>query len=348
MGRHSVELYFRLSVFRYGHVLPLQALFKFPSMMSAFPARRSGNLLVLIILASAIQANAQARTWPVDADTEVVGALEIEFARRTDTLMDIARWLSMGHFELRRANPAVDLWQPGEGTRVLIPALFVLPEGPREGIVINRAEKRLYYFHNDPDSGQRQVKTYPVGIGKQGRETPLGSGRVVNKLDNPTWYPTQGVIDDYARQGRSLARVIPPGPDNPLGEHAIVLDLPGYLLHGTNRPDGVGMRVSQGCVRLYPEHIRELVAQLPLGTDVHFVDQPIKLGKRDEKLYLKVLPDDDGNMPERATVLAAVDDWLGRRALEGAIELDTAAVDRALLAADGVTRVVGRANPPES
>ncbi len=307
------------------------------------PTCRRFLLPALCLLLSLVHAPADARTWAIDADSEVIGTLEFDFARRSDTLMDIARWVSMGHFELRRANPDVDLWQPGEGSRVLIPALFVLPDGPREGIVINRAEKRLYYFHNDPDSGQRKVTTYPVGIGKQGRETPLGSARVVAKLDNPTWYPTQGVIDDYAQHGRSLARVIPPGPDNPLGEHAIVLDLPGYLLHGTNRPDGVGMRVSQGCVRLYPEHIRELVAKVPLGTEVHFVDQPIRLGQRDGKLYLKVLPDHDGNMPERATLLAAVDEWLARRALDGAIRLDAAAIDRALLAADGVTRVVGRA-----
>jgi len=311
-------------------------------MLTARSIQTFGSLLALATLLSAIHPVAHGRTWPVDDDTEVVGALEIEFARRTDTLMDIARWLSLGHYELRRANPSVDLWQPGEGTRVLIPALFVLPEGHRDGIVINRAEKRLYYFHDDPDTGERQVTTYPIGIGKQGRETPLGSARVVTKLDNPTWYPTQGVIDDYARQGRSLARVVPPGPDNPLGAHAIVLDLPGYLLHGTNRPDGVGMRVSQGCVRLYPEHIRDLVAAVPLGTEVHFVDQPIQLGVRAEKIYLRVLPDAEGQMPARAAVMAKVEDWLASRGMTASEAVDSESIDRLIRAADGVTQAVGR------
>ncbi|MCC5865706.1 MAG: L,D-transpeptidase family protein [Wenzhouxiangella sp.] len=306
------------------------------------PSRRLILLPALCLLLSLVHFCADARTWPIEADTEVIGELELDFARRSDTLMDIARWVSMGHFELRRANPEVDLWQPGEGTRVLVPSLFVLPEGPRDGIVINRAEKRLYFFHNDPETGQRQVTTYPIGIGKQGRETPLGSARVVTKLDNPAWYPTQGVIDDYASRGEVLPRRVPPGPDNPLGDHAIVLDLPGYLLHGTNRPDGVGMRVSQGCVRLYPEHIRDLVAAVPLGTSVHFIDQPIKVGQRDGNIYLKVLPDAEGDMPRREMVLDAVNEWFRNRGPGAEKHLDAAIIDQLLQSADGITRVIGR------
>lgn len=306
------------------------------------PSRRLILLPALCLLLSLVHAPADARTWPIEADTEVIGALELDFARRSDTLMDIARWVSMGHFELRRANPEVDLWQPGEGTRVLVPSLFVLPQAPRDGIVINRAEKRLYYFHKDAQTGQLQVTTYPIGIGKQGRETPLGSARVVTKLDNPAWYPTQGVIDDYASRGEVLPRRVPPGPDNPLGDHAIVLDLPGYLLHGTNRPDGVGMRVSQGCVRLYPEHIRDLVAAVPLGTNVHFIDQPIKVGQRDGNIYLKALPDDEGVMPGRKLVMDVIDEWF--RQLEPSMvkHLDAAVIDELLQSADGITRVIGR------
>ena len=310
-------------------------------MLPSRPSRLIGSLFALTLLLGFVVVSAEARTWPVDSDTEVIGALEIEFARRSDTLMDIARWLSLGHYEIRRANPEVDQWFPGEGTRVLIPALFVLPDGPREGIVINRAEKRLYYFHDDPETGQRQVTTYPIGIGKQGRETPLGSARVTAKLDNPAWYPTQGVIDDYAARGQTLARMIPPGPDNPLGNHAIVLDLPGYLLHGTNRPDGVGMRVSQGCVRLYPEHIRDLVASVPLGTEVHFVDQPIKLGRRQGRIYLRVLPDSEGLMPARTVVMTAVVDWLERTGTLTTAAIDEERIDELLLAGNGIPRVIG-------
>jgi len=311
------------------------------------PKRKVWRPLALVVLVSTILcwSPAQSQTWPLAEDTEVVGEPKIEFARRSDTLMDIARWVSMGHHELRRANPDVDIWGPGEGTRLLVPAQFVLPDAPRDGIVVNRAEKRLYWFHQDPETGQRLVTSYPVGIGKQGRETPTGSARIVTKLDQPAWFPTQGVIDDYAAQGKTLPRVVPPGPDNPLGDHAIVLDMPGFLLHSTNRPDGVGMRVSQGCVRLYPEHIRELVAQVPVGTPVHFVDQPVKLGRRNGALYLEVLPDGDGLMPDREDVLASLAAWQRQSDFGSAWLIDHDAIDALLKAADGMARAVGHKNP---
>ncbi len=275
-----------------------------------------------------------------DLEAMVVGEIHIEHARRSDTLMDIARWLNMGYREIRRANPEVDLWIPGEGTQVLIPSMWVLPDAPRDGIVINRAEKRLYYFHNDSETGQRLMTTHPIGIGRQGRETPIGSAQVIAKLDNPAWYPTQGVIDDYASRGQQLPRMIPPGPDNPLGEHAMVLDLPGYLIHGTHRPDGVGMRVSQGCVRLYPEHIRELIHKVPLGTPVHFVDQPIKLGLRAGEIYLEVHADADGQGPDLGEVWTVIDRWLSNNGPMPASLIERREVEQVVERADGVPRVI--------
>lgn len=284
---------------------------------------------------------ATAATYTLDdAETTVVGEIHIEFARRSDTLMDIARWLNMGYREIRRANPDVDLWVPGEGTQVLIPSLWVLPDAPRGGIVINRAEKRLYYFHTSDETGERLLTTYPIGIGRQGRETPLGSARVVQKLDNPAWYPTQGVIDDYASRGIALPRVIPPGPDNPLGQHAMVLDLPGYLIHGTHRPDGVGMRVSQGCVRLYPEHIRELIHKVPIGTPVHFVEQPVKLGMRDGAVYLEIHANANGEAPEPDEVWAAIDQWLSHHGPLPATSIEKEKVEQVMDLADGVPKIV--------
>jgi L,D-transpeptidase ErfK/SrfK len=279
------------------------------------PFMRPSPLFTLLALACLIGL-AMARPAPAEpwaytpGHDQVVGEIKIEHARRSDTLMDIARWLNMGYREIRLANPQVDLWVPGEGTQVLIPSLFVLPDAPREGIVINRAEKRLYFFHQDPDTGQSLVTTRPIGIGRAGRETPVGVGRITARVDNPAWYPTAGVIADYASRGIELPRVIPPGPDNPLGEHAIVLDLPGYLIHGTNRPDGVGMRVSQGCVRMYPEHIRELIMQVEVGTPVRFVDQSIKLGERGGHLYLEVHPAHDGGVPDESQLAQALERWL--------------------------------------
>lgn len=307
--------------------------------------RRSAPALALLL--ALVTQPSLAEPWPVEPGrTQVVGELTIEHARRSDTLMDIARWLNMGYREIRLANPDVDLWNPGEGTRVLIPSLFVLPDAPMEGIVINRAEKRLYFFHEDPASGRQQVSTHPIGIGRAGRETPIGVTRVTTRLDNPAWYPTDGVIADYASRGIELPRVIPPGPDNPLGEHALVLDLPGYLIHGTNRPDGVGMRVSQGCVRMYPEQISHLIGQVQVGTSVRFVDQAIKLGEREGHLYLEVHPGGDGKLPTRAEVEAAIDQWLRAHGQRLRHDPDLAEAALILERADGVPGRVtpGRAN----
>jgi L,D-transpeptidase ErfK/SrfK len=293
------------------------------------------------VLIGMLSTTASATTLPLNgADPEVVGEIQYEYARRSDTLMDIARWLSMGYREIRRANPNVDLWIPGEGTRVLIPTLFVLPDAPREGIVINRAEKRLYYFHPDADTGQPALTTYPIGIGKAGRETPIGNATVIQRLENPAWYPTEGVRADYRSRGIELPRMVPPGPDNPLGRFALILDMDGYLIHGTHRPDGVGMRVSQGCIRLYPEHIERLVFDVPIGTPVALVDQPVKAGYRDGRLYLEIHPGHDESLPELAEVHRLVEQaWQRHRdALQAPINRDR--VEAAWQGADGVPRVI--------
>ena len=271
--------------------------------------------IVVCALLCVLPALGSATSYPLQGpDSEVIGEIRNEHARRSDTLMDIARWLSMGYREIRRANPEVDLWIPGEGTTVLIPSLFVLPDVPREGIVINRAEKRLYYYHTDPISGDPLVTTYPIGIGKAGRETPVGNATVIQRVENPAWYPTEGVRADYRSRGIELPRTVPPGPDNPLGRYALILDMDGYLIHGTHRPDGVGMRVSQGCVRMYPEHIERLVFNVPIGTPVAMIDQPVKAGYRDGQLYLEIHPDHDDKVPELAEVKWVVEKaWLRHR-----------------------------------
>jgi L,D-transpeptidase ErfK/SrfK len=297
--------------------------------------------LFILTLAGSLPLTGHAATWPMPSpDDEVIGEISYEHARRSDTLMDIARWLSMGYREIRRANPDVDLWVPGEGTRVLIPSKFVLPDGPREGIVINRAEKRLYYFRPDPETGEPAVTTYPIGIGKAGRETPVGHARVTQRLENPAWYPTEGVRADYRSRGLDLPPMVPPGPDNPLGRFALILDMPGYLIHGTHRPDGVGMRVSQGCVRLYPEHIEELVFDVPIGTPVAMIDQPVKAGYLDGRLYLEIHPGHDDSVPEMAEVRAVVERaWQRNRDRLGET-VDWQRVEEAWKNADGVPRVI--------
>ncbi len=295
---------------------------------------------IVAIMAALNPAHAGLRFELMHDQVEVVGELRTDFGRRDLTLMDIGRWNSMGYHEIRRANPDINLWNPGEGRAILIPALFVLPDGAREGMLVNRAEKRLYYFHRDA-AGRPVVTTYPIGVGIEGRETPSGArARIVRKLESPAWYPTAGVIANYKERGLYLPRRIPPGPDNPLGDHVLMLDLPGIMLHGTNRPDGVGMRVSQGCVRLFPEHIRYLVETVPLGTSVQFVDQPIKLGQRDGKVYLEVHPDADGRAPTLAEVIDEIDRWRSANRGRAGLLLDMDKVATVADAATGVPEVV--------
>jgi L,D-transpeptidase ErfK/SrfK len=222
----------------------------------------------------------------------VVGEWQVLFARYEDTFTRIARPYNVGYDELRSANPGVDQWLPGEQTPVYLPTVSVLPDAPREGIVINVAALRLFYFTADEDAaaGERTlaITTHPIGIGQIDWATPLGDATVTDKVRDPTWYPPASVRKEHAERGDPLPSIVPPGPDNPLGGHAMTLSMPGYLLHGTNKPAGVGMRVSHGCIRLYPEDIAALFERVARGTPVRIVDQPVLAGWRDGELYLEV------------------------------------------------------------
>jgi L,D-transpeptidase ErfK/SrfK len=198
-----------------------------------------------------------------------------------DTLLDIARAEELGVVELMAANPGVDPWYPGAGVKLVLPTAHLLPDAPRRGIVINLAELRLYFFH--PEKG---VFSFPIGNGREGFSTPNGETKVVRKQANPTWYPTAA----KRAEDPELPAVVPPGPDNPLGEFALYLGWPTYLVHGTHKPWGVGRRVSRGCIRMYPEDIAWLFEQVPVGIPVTVVTQPVKLGRRDGQLYIEVHP----------------------------------------------------------
>ncbi|PKL96520.1 MAG: hypothetical protein CVV18_01425 [Gammaproteobacteria bacterium HGW-Gammaproteobacteria-8] len=255
-------------------------------------ATRRTQKSVLLLLALLLSHPAAAVVWPLSPDTEVVGELIEDRLRREDTLLDMARMHNIGQLEMRAANPTLDPWLPRPGALIIVPQLHVLPEADREGIVINLSERRLYYFSQAwPDREGTVVSTHPVGVGLLDRATPVTQARVTARLDQPAWYPTAEVRAWYQREKNEiLPPVIPPGPENPLGEHALILDADGLMIHGTHRPAGVGMRVSQGCIRLYPESIAALIRQVPVGTPVQIVDQPIRLGRRDGTLYLEVDP----------------------------------------------------------
>jgi L,D-transpeptidase ErfK/SrfK len=219
--------------------------------------------------------------------TDVVGGIQVATAGADDTLLDIARRYDLGYGEISAANPGVDLWLPGAGTRVALPTQFVLPDAPRDGLVLNLASMRLFYYPKPEPGMPAVVITHPIGIGREGWKTPEGRSRVTQKIANPTWTVPASVRREHAKNGDPLPAVIPPGPDNPLGNFALRLSLPSYLIHGTNKPYGVGMRVSHGCVRLYPEDIARLFPQVPVGTPVRIVNQPYLAGWRDGLLYLE-------------------------------------------------------------
>jgi L,D-transpeptidase ErfK/SrfK len=229
--------------------------------------------------------HASAGEYLIAEGQDLIGAPRVIQARYEDTFPSIARAHNVGFDALRRANPGVDPWLPGEGTTIIVPAQFVLPRAPRHGIVVNLPELRLYYFPED-DSGR--VITHPVSIGRMDWRTPLGRTTIVNKTRNPSWYPPESIRAEHAAMNDPLPAVVPPGPDNPLGEHALRLAIPGgYLIHGTNKPAGVGMRVTHGCIRMFPEDVEALFSVVAVGTQVLIVDQPYKLGFGEDGLYLE-------------------------------------------------------------
>ena len=203
-------------------------------------------------------------------------------ARHEDTLIHLPRRFNIGYTELRAANPYVDPWLPGEGTEILIPTAHIVPRAARRGLVLNLGDQRLYHFKTDG----KTVVSYPVGIGREGWSTPTGRTKVIRKREKPTWYVPKSIRAERP----DLPAVVPPGPDNPLGLHALYLGWTAYLLHGTNRPYGIGRRASHGCVRLYPEDIARLYGEVAIGTPVTVVDQPIKIAWVGGDLMLEVHP----------------------------------------------------------
>ncbi|WP_296806940.1 L,D-transpeptidase family protein [Thiocapsa sp.] len=222
-----------------------------------------------------------------DEETDVVGDVRVVVARHEDTLPDFARRYGLGHDEIVAANPGVDPWLPGDGTRVVLPTQYVLPDAPREGVVVNLATLRLFYFPKREEGEPQVVVTHPIGIGREGWRTPLGQMRIIQKTENPTWTPPASIRRERAQRGEQLPGVVAAGPDNPLGAHAMRLSRPQYLLHGTNKPFGIGMRVSHGCIQLYPEDIARLFAEVPIGTKVTVVNQPYLVGSRGGEVYLE-------------------------------------------------------------
>lgn len=249
---------------------------------TAIPLSRRSLVGGLLGLAAVGVAPARAALPTDAAEDEIVGKVTYYLTDGERTLLDVARERNLGMLELSAANPGVDGWVPGKERLITLPTAHILPDAPREGIIINLAELRLYYL---PPS--QPVQTFTIGVGREGFDTPRGQTTIVRKKEKPTWYPTES----KRRDDPTIPSVVPPGPDNPLGEYAMYLGWPTYLVHGTNKPYGVGRRVSRGCIRMYPEGVATLFPQVRIGTRVTVVDQPIKVGWHEGELYLEAHPD---------------------------------------------------------
>lgn len=279
-------------------------------------------------------ASAQAETFRLKSPNDSVVGFPFYFtARHQDTLLDIARQNNLGYDDMRQANPQVDLWVPGDGTEIMVPSFFVLPNVQHTGIVINRAEKRLYYF---PPDKPGEVRIYTISVGKDAMGTPLGTFKVIEKRKDPTWTPGPNVRAAHAAYGDILPAQVPPGPDNPLGRYAMRLSNPDYLIHGTSQPWGIGMEVSGGCIRMYPEGVEELYGLVSVETPVAIIDQPYKLGWLGDDLYLEA---QTGEKSVRQSAREVIPEDL---ASAEEVTIDWAAVERTIREDTGVPQVVGR------
>jgi L,D-transpeptidase ErfK/SrfK len=299
-------------------------------------------ILTVAVLAYAMPAGGT--VWELRADRpEVFGAVDRIQASYEDTLVDIARRYSLGYEEITRVNAELDPWLPGVGAEIVVPGRRILPPGPREGIVVNLPEHRLYYYPPPVEGEKPVVYTYPVSIGKMDWRTPIGETKIVGKQKNPSWHPPESVRQEHAARGEPLPAVVKAGPENPLGEYAMRLAItPGaYLIHGTNNPLAVGMAVTHGCIRMYPEDIAALFPLVPVGTKVFLVNEPVKIAYVDGELLLEAHPPVDAQgqstVPDVDALAQRLDAVLGETT--AAIHWDLALAT--LRAARGIPAVVG-------
>ncbi len=282
----------------------------------------TGGILWIALLAAG-SASAAEYVLPTNGDN-VIGRNSTVVAMHEDTLFDIARRNGVGYEEIVAANPGVDSWLPGEGTEILVPSRYILPDAPRSGIIVNLPEHRLYYYPPVRKGEAAVVRTYPISVGKMDWKTPIGTTRIVSKQAKPNWYPPASVLKEHEERGDPLPKVVPAGPDNPLGEYAMRLGIPGgaYLIHGTNKPAGVGMQVTHGCIRLYPEDIEELFPLVPVDTRVSLVDQTNKVGWQRGTLYVERHAPLDGTDDPRDMDPAVMDAMISAATANHSVEID--------------------------
>lgn len=305
-------------------------------------------VLVALLLVPAVRSEATQYEL-VDETALMFGSVERVIAKYEDTLPDLARVHSLGYEEILRANPGIDPWLPGAGRELLLPGQRILPPGPREGIVINLPEHRLYYFPKPKKGEKQRVLTYPVSVGKMDWRTPLGQTKITQKRKDPIWYPPESVRKEHAARGEPLPKAVPAGPDNPLGAHAMRLGIPGgsYLIHGTNNPLAVGMAVTHGCIRMYPEDIAELFPLVPTGTKVWLINEPVKVARVEGQVWLEVHPPIDDQGQQKAVELPMFETLLDQALGESDAAVHWEQAQAVLAEAKGIPAVVGLELLPE-
>ena len=262
-------------------------------------------------------------------DQFLLGSLATITTQENDTLPDIARHFGLGYNDISLANPAISPWTPKSGSQVLLPLRFILPDSPRKGITLNLANMRLFYY---PKQTPNKVFTYPVGIGRDGWNTPTGLVKIISKTANPSWTVPESIHREHAKKGDPLPAVVKAGPDNPLGLYAMRLTVPGYLIHGTNKPYGIGMQVSHGCVQLYPENIAALFEKITIGTPVHIIHQPYLTAWHEDMLYLEASKPLQNPKQSKAQLVKQ----LSQMSAKKHATIDWKKVDRILERADGI------------
>ena len=313
--------------------------------MSVMPLRSRAALAagVLVVAALSAMRPVPAAVYTLPAQGALIGRDQRIHSKSSDTLLAIARKYSVGYWEIQAANPHVDMWLPGQGTPVVIPGRYIIPPVAHEGIVVNLAAHRLFYFPRRSGHDRPVVITYPVSPGEKGWDTPTGVTRIVRKVPHPVWIPTPSILRAHAAAGDPIAHVWPAGPNNPMGEWALQTTLSGgeIYIHGTNNPMAIGMAVTHGCVRLYPEDIAALFPVVPVGTKVTIVNDPILATLQDGRLYLSIHPPlHSQDVPAKPdfTVISRVI----RQALGGAnVAVDWARVRRMAARANGIPQLIG-------
>jgi len=271
--------------------------------------------------------------FQISKNQDIVGSLASVNTRENDTLSDIARHFGLGYNDVSIANPSIEPWAPKPNSRVLLPLRFILPDAPRKGIVLNLANMRMYYF---PRKQPNKLITYPIGIGRQGWSTPMGLTRIADKKANPTWVVPESIQREHAEKGAPLPKIVRSGPDNPLGFYAMHLGFPGYLIHGTNKPYGIGMQISHGCVQLYPEDMKDLFNKASVGMEVRITHQPYLTAWDNKMLYLEAHEPLDKWSRNKAQLKKQLLKKLRKISASANVSIDWKKVDRIIERSDGI------------